>query len=206
MKIECVPVEGRKMLMTILHDGEAWRTIHISIFGKKPALPRACDSIADFTQIFAAQEYQMARQYVMRRLSAMNLPSTTVVRSLKQCLVSQEAIERVVENFKEIGYLNDDTWTKGFVRRQMESKRGPRAIAQKLSQKGFDTSEIEAAMDEFQGEAGEAAQLSAIKQLLKTRYHKRNLSDFKEKQKVVAALARRGFDFSLIMEALAQGR
>lgn len=203
MIIECVPVPGRKLLMSILCDGEVWRTIHTSIFGKKPSLPKYCDSLEEFSRLFDEAEYNMARQFVMRRLSAMSLPSTTIVRSLKQRLVSDSVIERVIENFKEVGYLNDEEWTKNFIRRQGEKKLGPRAIAQKLTQKGFDRDVVDEAMEASEaGAGGEAAQREAIAALIKTRFKKRDLTDFHEKQKVVAALARRGFDFSLILEVI----
>lgn len=202
ISVECVPAVGRRLVMDLICDGEVWRQIHISIFGKKPSIPRVCSTLDELAAAFAALEYNMARQYVMRRLSAMNLPSKTIIRSLKQRFVSDETISRVIENFTELGYLNDATWTTGFVRQQTERKLGPRAIAQKLTNKGFGREEIEEAMEPLKGSSGEEVQMDAIVALLNSKYKKKNLGDFKEKQKVVASLARRGYDFSLILKAL----
>lgn len=178
---------------------DVWGEIHTSVFGRHPALPKECDSIEEFSQIFGPLEYKMAKLYVIRRLSAQNLPSTVLSKALKDRLISDQTIERVIEGFQRDGYLNDVEWTNGFVQQQLSRKLGPRAIASKLMNKGLPKEQIE---DSLQLMGSESQQKDSIVQLLATKYKKRNLADFKEKQKVIASLARRGFNFSLIMEVL----
>ncbi len=199
MKVDCVPHSERKLLLTIVCEDEAWKEIHTSIFGRRPSLPKHCQSLVEFAEQFNALEYNLAKQYVIKRLSVQSLPSATLQRALKQRLVSESTIERVINDFQQWGYLNDSEWTKNFVRRQMDRKLGPRAIAYKLSCKGLPKEHVEGAL-KVSGD--ESQQQAAIAQLLKTRFRQRNLADFREKQKVIAALVRRGFDFSVILATL----
>jgi regulatory protein len=98
-----------------------------------------------------------------------------------------------------LGFLNDDEWTASFVRGQSNRKVGPRAIAQKLASKGVRGEKLEQALE---NSWNPSEQKALITSLLKSRYAKKNLSDFKERQKVIASLMRKGFDFSAIMGCL----
>lgn len=143
----------------------------------------------------------MAKRYALKRLASQSLLSDSLARSLKERLVSKSAIDAVIDELKSLGWLNDTLWTESFVRVQTSKKVGPRAIAQKLASKGVRGERLEAAM----GEAlGDEEQKQQILSLLKGKYKSRNLRDFKERQKVVAALIRRGFDLSLIFSSFSK--
>ena len=152
--------------------------------------------LRDGGTVFCALEYRMAKLYALRRLSAQSLPSTTLARALRQRLVTEETIERLNEELKQQGYLNDEEWTASYVRGQIARKRGPKAIVQKLAHKGISEEQAHSALESA---SGADQQKQAIAKLIQTRYASRNLSDFKERQKVIASLARRGFDLSIIL-------
>lgn len=199
MKIECVATPDRKLLKTILCDEEEWKQIHTSIFGKSPALPKNCETLADFAEKFSALEYTGAKNYALRRLSAQSLPSPTLFKALKERCVSEATIERLLHDLQGWGYLKDEEWAASFVRVQLSKKVGLRTIAQKLAMKGLSQHQIEEAL---QHQSSDTQQKEAIVQLMTTRYRKYDPQDFKQKQKLIAALARRGFDFSLILECV----
>jgi regulatory protein len=94
-----------------------------------------------------------------------------------------------------LGVIDDEAWVASFVRSQ--SKRcGLRIIQQKLRAKG-----ISADTSSFAGDSP-AAENEAILHLLNTRYRKKDLSQTKEKQKVIASLMRKGFAYQQIIAAL----
>lgn len=198
MRIECVPSDGRPSVMTIVYDGEPWREVHTSIFGRRPTMPQGCLSPEQFQAEFHVLEYALAKKYALKRLSIQAMLSTRLSRSLKERLVSAMAIEKVIAYLQEIGLINDKEWIDSFVRVQTARRIGPRAIAQKLAAKGVRT-EVRAFQDAD-------AQRASIDYLLKTRYARRNLKDSKERQKVVASLVRRGFDLSVILKVLTKGQ
>lgn len=199
MQISCAPSTERQSVLTIFCDGSPWRDLHTAIFGRRPALPQHCLSIEEFTEQFFELEYRMAKNYAIRRLSLQGMLSNALARALKERLVSDRVIQNVVEEFVSLGFINDQEWAASFVRSQSNKKMGPRAIAQKLASKGVRGEKLEAALEKS-WDSSEQKQL--ILQLLKSRYAKRDLSDFKERQKVVAALVRRGFDVSMILNCM----
>lgn len=199
MEVTCVPSPSRRSVLTILLDGEPWREVHAGIFGKKPGLPSICQSEEAFEELFAKVEVQMAKRYALKRLSLQNLLSDSLARSLKEKLVSRQAVDAVIGELSSLGWLNDQEWTASFVRGQSSKKMGPRAIAGKLASKGVRGERLEAALAEAwnKGEQGEQ-----IASLLKGKYRTRDLSDFKERQKVIASLVRRGFELPVILSTL----
>lgn len=198
MKIECRPHTRDKLRLTIFIEDEEWGDIHTSIFGRKPSLPKDCLSLEEFQEKFHALEYKVAKNYLIKRLSAQSLPSTTLAKTLKERLISQENIATLLQEFEQQGYINDSQWTQSFVRQQQARKLGPKAIASKLFLKGFDKETITKALKS----TGADSQQEAIAKLLTTRYRQRDLKDFREKQKLVASLVRRGFDLSIILNTL----
>lgn len=199
MKVECLPHSTCKNLITVLCDGDPWRHLHMSIFGRKPALPAECPSIDDLEQLLFSLEYKQAKLFVLKLLSMRSLPSPGLERVLRQRLVSEENITRLIEECCQAGYVNDDEWTASFVRGQTARKRGPKAIVQKLAAKGISKAQVDAAM---QSAGGVDQQKEMIEQLLAKKYKDRDLSDFREKQKVIASLVRRGFDLSVVIDSL----
>lgn len=145
----------------------------------------------------------MAKRYAMRRLAAQHLLSDALARSLKERFVSSLAIEAVISALTDLGGLNDQAWTESFVRVQSSRKVGPRAIAQKLAAKGVRGERLREALGEVLDEEGQKEQ---ILQLLQGRFKARDLCDPRERQKVIAALVRRGFELSMVLSALEKGQ
>jgi len=197
--ISYAPSQTRRSVLTVFCSGEPWREIHTSIFGFKPELPKNVPSQVEFEEIFNALEYRQVKAYALRRLSKQAMPSKMLTRALKERLVFEQTIAKIIEEFTELGFLNDKEWSSSFVRVQSSKKMGPRAIAQKLAAKGIKGEALEEALE---GSWEPDHQKSLLLNLLNTRYANRNFSDFKEKNKVVAALMRKGFELPIILEVI----
>lgn len=199
MGVNCEPHLTRKSILTITWEGEPWRHVHTAVFGRCPALPQHCLALDEFEQEFAKLEYRQAKVYAYKRLAAMNMSSVALATSLRERLVSAVVVECVLQELIALGYINDEEWVKSFVRLQRRRKMGPKAIAAKLAAKGLRPELFEEITDVAQGESDQRA---LIQELLATKYRKRDLRDFREKHKVVAALVRRGFDASAVMDVM----
>lgn len=105
--------------------------------------------------------------------------------------------EQVIKELTKLGYLNDEEWIQGAIRVFCARKYGPKRIAYKLQQKGVPPEEFIPFL-----EAVQHSQAEALVNLLQTRYKNRDFLDYKEQQKIIASLARKGYDFSHIMDAL----
>lgn len=199
MKVSFVKKKERSSIWTILCDDQPWREVHGSIVGRHPIWSQKCETLDQLDAQFSAFEYQKAKLYAVKRLSLQAMLSTALVRSLKERLVSETTIHRIIEEFLNEGLLDDESWAQSFVRTQTARKVGPRAITQKLARKGLKREELqEVVQDAWESED----QKALVMQLLKSRYVRRNLSDYAERQKVVASLIRRGFDLSVILDCL----
>lgn len=200
MKIEFIPKSGFRGILTICVEGEEWKDVHSTIFGRNPELSSSgISTMAELENKFQKEEYRLAKFYALKRLALKSQPSTELIKSFQERLVSDAVIQQVVSDCRRLGYLNDKEWMDAFVRGQIARKIGPQAIVRKMISRGIshDTAEeIVAGLD-----SGDSQQ-ERILALLNTRFSKRNLTDPKERQKVVASLCRKGFPLSIILETV----
>lgn len=96
-------------------------------------------------------------------------------------------IKALIADFEKRGWLNDQELAARYVERQKEKGYGPRVIQMKLREKAGDL-DVELIESE-----------EPIKALLEKKYKKELPA---KKDKVVAALLRRGFSYELIKQVL----
>lgn len=185
-------------VFSIMIDGDAWRDIHVAVFGRRPKLPDCSRGDEPFKEDFCALEKSLAKHYVLRRLAQRSYSSWQLRKLLEERMVLEETAEALLREMEELGYLNDGEWIDAFIRSQKGKKVGPARIRMKLRAKGVPEDTLEGCALE---ETDEVV-LEQIVALLATRYRKADLCDFKQRQKVIASLARRGYSFSLIQQAL----
>ena len=105
----------------------------------------------------------------------------------------EELAEKAVAAMEDYGYIDDKRYAEVYIRyRQDGMSRG--ALKRKLLEKGIERSLIDEAIDAV-CETDEAAIASA---LLKKKHFDPETADAKERQRMSAYLARRGFGFDLI--------
>jgi len=114
--------------------------------------------------------------------------------------IDEAAIESAIEKLENYGYVNDHTYAKEFVQSSITGGRyGSKVIEYKLKQKGIDDDVIAYAMEEFVQEHElviAKQQLSALKKKYSS------LDKRKARQKIYAALLRRGFGSDIISTVL----
>lgn len=197
MKIECKPKEGRFGVLSISIDEEPWRDIHQVIYGRQPRFPK-CETEEALIEYLQKKEYEGARQYALKRLAKYNQPSSQLKKALKEKLVSNQTLEKVIAECKNMGFLNDNEWLMNFIRQEILRGTGPQQIIRKLLSKGIDFDSSQKAVENM---LSDETQDQQIAKLLSTRYRTRNLEDYKERSKVIAALLRKGFSLDSIHQA-----
>lgn len=198
MNISTIPKDGRRFVMTICVDDEPWQDVHVKIFGRSLSFP-TCVTLEQLQEQFLTLEYTKVKKYALDCLAMRSYPSTELKKLLEKNLVTSKTIEKIIQEFSCAGYLNDDEWIERYIKAQLRRHVGPQIIISKLMKKGFTHQQAEnwigALMDV-------GAIQNSIEHLLKTKYKSRNLSDYREKHKVFASLARKGFDISAIKAVL----
>lgn len=197
MNIEVIPKHGRKEILSILINGEEWRSIHTAIFGKEPSFP-VCTSESEWQKAFEKMEYKRVKGYVLRRLSAQNYHSGQLIKLLQERLVTSSVIESIIDEFQNKGYLNDRGWIESFIRVQRK-RLGLPVILRKLQAKGVSREEIRMVQEECRNSEEDSLNIT---HLLKTRYRSKDMNHPKDRQKVIASLMRKGFAFEIIQRAI----
>jgi regulatory protein len=107
------------------------------------------------------------------------------------------AIGTAMTRLEELGYLDDQSFARSFVRRR-GSVRGPRALSAELAARGVDRAQVDTAVAEF----GESEQLAAATQIAERLYARKPSSGYKEiLDQVGTKLIRRGFSVSVARAA-----
>lgn len=145
------------------------------------------------------EKYLKAKQLAYASLSYRSYLSKDLLQKLLDKEVELEVAERVIIDCRALGYLDDEAWIQGFVKRQVDRRDGPQKIAAKLRNKGIN---LEEATDAFDQLCTEEVQLQQIQQLMETRYRQRDLTDPREKSKVIASLMRKGYHYRMISSFL----
>lgn len=193
------PKDGNKDRWEILFNGEKWREVHRTIFGRKPAFP-ALSAEEELQPVFDAFEYKRVKGYVLWRLSAQSYHSEQLAKLLRDRLVQNKTIDRVLQEYREMGYLDDESWLQSFMRAQ-QRRYSLRFILSKLHAKGLSSDTLKRLAEDWKNPEEE---LQAIQHLLKTKYRSKNLTQYKERQKVIAALVRKGYTFDKVQAAFQQ--
>lgn len=153
-------------------------------------------------QIRSEDHYQYAKELAAGYLSYAPRTRSQVERYLREKEVDEGAAERALGLMEEYGYIDDLAYAKEFARQQ-SAKYGSRAIAYKLAQKGIPAETARQALEELPPESETAQKLM---EKLKQKYA--GLDPAKKKQRIYAAMIRKGFaysDFSAMMDYLDDG-
>jgi SOS response regulatory protein OraA/RecX len=176
MNIEITSKEGYYRIWQIFIDDTLWREAHPLLFHRAPHLSAQYETLEQLEKEFYALEYEAAKNFALNSLASVQQTSLALTKKLQDRLVSEKIIQDLIKDFRQKGYLNDKEWMENFVRSK-QKKYGSRKVSLQLKNKGFKDDEIIEHMHQ----------------------HKDSQT---QQQKVIASLARRGFDFSDIQEVL----
>lgn len=148
------------------------------------------------------EELEIARRRAMHLLAARDYGKKELYKKLLNNY-SEKTSLAVTEMMTEYGYLDDERYAKKLAKTYIEIRKyGKKRAALMMREKGLDRDTIENALEEYDAEAI----TSEIVVLLKKKYMDRLFLEGpegkKEMQKVIAALARRGYSYGDIKTAL----
>ena len=115
---------------------------------------------------------------------------------LKEGYYPDRCIEHALEYVSRFGYINDERFAENYVNFKVGNKTR-RQIELKLKQKGVDVDIISRVCDEFY-EDNSDIELEQAKAFIEKKHIDIENADYKELQKVKAALYRKGFSMDII--------
>ncbi|GAB4233442.1 MAG: hypothetical protein Tsb0021_12400 [Chlamydiales bacterium] len=137
------------------------------------------------------QPYLLSLKY----LSMRSAHSAQIKEYLSKKGTPKEKIEEVVGRLIQEGYLDDEEWIQGYVKKEVFKGKGPLAIQAKLRSKGIHIEEITMFYTE-------QMQLGAILHYLDKKNLRFNPNDYLAKKKEVSRLIQRGFSYTIALEGI----
>ena len=123
---------------------------------------------------------------------------------LSEGLYPQELIDEAIDYVKSYKYLDDNRFARDYITYHM-SMRSRNRIIQDLVQKGIGKDFLMPIIEEIYEEVGESAdtdvELEQIQNLLIKKHYDKDM-EFKDKQKIMAFLMRRGYSMDKIRHAI----
>ena len=119
---------------------------------------------------------------------------------LKEGLYPSEVVDEAIDYVKSFRYLDDERFARDYISYHM-STRSRNRIIRDLTGKGISKELLLPIMEELYTETDDV-ELEQIKKLLVKKHYDKEQTDYKEKQKLMAFLLRKGFGMSDIRKAL----
>jgi regulatory protein len=155
-----------------------------------------------YEQILEGTIYHKAIQKALSVLTYRDRSEQELRTKLSQASFPDLIIEKVLAYVKNYGYFNEERFTAAYIRARM-NRKSKLIIKNELQQKGVPEELIENAFLEVYGDdLDEDVELELIqKEIAKRTKDPENLT-YDQKQKLIAALFRKGFDISKIRQFL----
>ncbi len=157
---------------------------------------------AELEELRAASETRKAADKALQYLSLRDYASGELYQKL--CTRFDEpSAAAAVAKAADLGLLNDEQFARHRARYLLERHKSRREIARHLAQKGIDRETAEAVLEELFQPAqpdGPGPEAAAALALLRKSYARRLAEG--RRDAVLAALARRGFSYAAVREAL----
>lgn len=148
------------------------------------------------------EELEIAKRRAMHLLAARDYGKKELYKKLLNNY-SEETSLAVTEMMTEYGYIDDERYAKKLAKTYIEIRKyGKKRAALMMREKGLDRDTIENALEEYDAEAITSEIVALLKKKYMDRLFLEGPEGKKEMQKVIAALARRGYSYGDIKTAL----
>lgn len=198
MKItEVSPQKNNPSRVNVYADGEyafSLDEVDALVMGIKPGKEITQREVAN---CLYESQFSKAKAKALELLSHKSLTEKMLSDELGKKGYDLGVICQVTEEFKELGYIDDMSFALLYLEYASQKLWGEKKIRYELSQKGVDANILEDALASF-----ELPGAREVAECIKQKYSGEDLSDFKVKQKIMRFFASRGFDFSVVEEAL----
>lgn len=155
-----------------------------------------------FDAFLAERSYPFAMEKAVALLATRPRTQQEITDALRQNAYPERTIARVMARLDEAGYINDTSFAEQWAASRTTKGMGSRRIRMELRRKGVDSE----AIDEALSAIDEDDRLSGALKAARKAASDKDLSDPKDRQKILAALARRGYGYSEARQALEQLR
>ena len=151
-----------------------------------------------FDAFLSERSYPFAMEKAVALLAMRPRTQQEIADALRKNAYPARTSARVMARLDEAGYINDTNFAEQWAASRTGKGMGARRIRMELRRKGVDGD----AIDEALSSIDEDEMLSGALKAARKAASGKDISDPKDRQKVLAALARRGYGYSEAKQAL----
>lgn len=140
--------------------------------------------------------FKRAKERTLYLLKSRDRTELEIRRKLKDGCYPQEAIDYAVEFLKRYRFVDDENYGRNYIRTYGD-KKSRRQLEFELRNKGLGREEIDLLMEECQ-----VSEEDQILKFLRKKGYQKDAMEPKERAKLTAALARKGFSYDAICRAM----
>ncbi len=192
-------VEFDKKRSKIFIDGEFLFLLYkgeLRDYGIKKDSPLSDETYNEITEELLPKR---AIKRAMNLLLKKDYTESKLREKLSEGMYPQNAIDVAVEYVKSYHYIDDNRFARDYISYHIESRSRNRII-QDLMNKGINRELVLACIDEIYSET-DGVEIEQIKKLLQKKHYEKCM-EYKEKQKIMAYLVRRGYQLDSIKSAM----
>ncbi len=141
-----------------------------------------------------------ATKRAMNLLQKRDYTEAKLREKLSEGLYPQEAIDAAIDYVKSYHYLDDERYARDYITYHIPTKSKNR-IVQDLSNKGIKKDILIPILEELYEDEDLDPEASQIEALLQKKHYSKDL-DYKEQQKIIAFLLRRGFSLDKVKRVI----
>lgn len=171
-----------------LSNGET-RTMPRALLRERPYRVGVPFDEAAFDALLQDRAYPFALERAVSLLAVRARTECELRDALRQCAYSEATIERVIARMDEAGYIDDADFAGQWAASRTGKGLGARRIAMELRRKGVDAEIIEQAI----GQIDEEERADSVLRAAQKAARGKDLASPADRQKVFAALMRRGY-------------
>jgi regulatory protein len=193
-------VELDKKRSKVFIDGEFVFVMYKGEFREYGIKVEAEISEETYDSIITVLLPKRATKRAMNLLQKRDYTEAKLREKLSEGLYPQEAIDAAIDYVKSYHYLDDERYARDYITYHMPTKSKNR-IVQDLSNKGIKKDILISILEELYEDEDLDPEASQIEALLQKKHYSKDL-DYKEQQKIIAFLLRRGFSLDKVKRVI----
>lgn len=190
--------------VSIFIDGEFALGVHADVLISRRLSKGQTVSESDVAELIEEDSYFKARTSAYHLLSYRPRSRFEISQRLSKSGFSTPIIERVIERLVELNLIDDQAFAYTFSEARVRSKGyGPARLRRELSRKGIHSDIIDVVIpDAYRDTPAEALAVESSRKYMKRLIREKDMG--KRRSKLTAYLARRGFSYDQMTEAVAE--
>lgn len=185
--------EKKRSAVIVMESGETFWITRSQLRERDPITVGQELDVEELKGWLLPRQYPMALNNAVELLAQRAHASGEIAQKLRRRLYMEDTIEMVLYKLEKEHLLDDEAFARDWAASRARSQVGKSRIKQELRMKGISAEMAEIALEELDEEEGGEAAVALARKLL--RRYSREADERKGMQKLLMAMARRGYGY-----------